>query len=760
MKTNVVFSFLLISSFFYSFGNSDREIINQIDSINTLGLNYYKKNDIANSFNEFNKAIKIADSLNDDYGNAVANFTLGKIYMRMHKYNNAEASFLKMQKLAIKIEDNYLIASSYLNLGKLYSVFKTSNDVAPLFNKAYDYALEEEVEDLKNINDKQNILFQINMSLCKTYLDRNKLEDAISYILRAKNNLQNLPSDNYNTSEFNYYYGVYYLKGKLFNLANDKFEIAANTLNSKAETQESILLMSKIYKDYSLALQKAGNGDLAYGLLLKRDEALDKYNNQEILRQDNILKSKLQIEIYKQEAKWANEGRVLQEQITQKTESFNIYLSVAAMLLLVSFITLFIIYLSKRRLSKKLKSQNEKLEIAKDLAEESSKLKSRFISNVSHELRTPLYGVVGLTSIMLENNDLNKRDEKYLKSLKYSGDYLLNLINDILHVGKIESNKVELNNTSVNVKSLIEAVTDSFDYGLEESNNKIHISIDDCLPEFVMCDKLRLTQVLFNLIGNSIKFTQNGNIYIKAILLKTNEDNVKIRFEVNDDGPGIPKNKQITIFENFTQLSENNNTNYQGAGLGLSITNKIVSLFDSQIELDSEVGLGSTFSFNVSFKIDFKTIEETKRKKVKNIFSTYSPKNIKILIAEDNKINQIVTSNLLKKLNFKFDIVDNGLKALEAFKSDTYDLVLMDVNMPIMNGIEATLEIRKIDNQVPIIALTASQQDELTENKLDTGFDEIITKPFDNDLFFSTIRRLIERRKFNNNGDKILEIAS
>ena len=284
--------------------------------------------------------------------------------------------------------------------------------------------------------------------------------------------------------------------------------------------------------------------------------------------------------------------------------------------------------------------------------------------------------------------------------------------------------------------------------------------IDDCLPEFVKCDKLRLTQVLFNLIGNSIKFTQNGNIYIKAILEDLNEDHVNIRFEVNDDGPGIPKEKQATIFENFTQLSENSNTNYQGAGLGLSITNKIVGLFNSQIELDSEVGKGSTFSFIINFEIDVKALEEIKRKKVKNILSTPNPENIKILIAEDNKINQIVTSNLLKKQNFQFDIVENGIEAVKAYKNNNYDLILMDINMPLMDGYEATLEIRKTNNQLPIIALTASSQDELVQDQLDIGFDDIITKPFDNELFFNKINKLIERSKFKSNKEKVLEIAS
>ena len=412
------------------------------------------------------------------------------------------------------------------------------------------------------------------------------------------------------------------------------------------------------------------------------------------------------------------------------------------------------------KLSKILAAQNKKLEVAKEMAEESSRLKTKFISNVSHELRTPLYGVVGLTSLMLKNNNFSARDTKYLKSLKYSGDYLLNLINDILQVGKMESNAFELNNISVKLKSLIQNIVDSFEYRLEESNNKIHISYDEGLPEYVECDKIRLTQILFNLIGNSIKFTENGHIFVKAILLNSDTENVQIRFQVEDDGMGIPKDKQTVIFENFSQLNENININYQGTGLGLSVTKKLVELFGSKIELESDLGLGSTFSFNVTFKIDKKAIEDQKRKSANNVFSESNSKNYKILIAEDNKINQIVTSNLLKKENYKYDIAQNGLEALNAFKCNKYDLILMDINMPIMDGNEATIEIKKLNSEIPIVALTASSADEIRRSKSEVGFDDIITKPFDNELFFKTISKLIERKKTTFKGVKVLELAS
>ncbi|HEY5687691.1 MAG TPA: response regulator [Yeosuana sp.] len=758
MKDIVLFIYLLAFSF--SFSQSDYGSRNQIDNFNTVASNNYSTKDILNAFNKANQARQLSDSLNDDYGSALANFTLGKLYMHMHKHENAKSSFLRMQKHSKQIKDNYLTAVSYFNIGLLNSAKTNSLAAVPFFKEANTYALKIKNDDGDNTNNGQSLLFQININLSALYLENNKLNDATFYLLSAQDNLAKLSSNHYYKSQFNYYYGDLYLKRNLYNLANDKFEIALNTLKQEKENLDNNLLLSKIYKAHSISLEKTGHSDLAYAMLKLNDYKRERYINEEKRNQETIFDSKLNIELYKQDAKWANEGRSLQEKITQEAKNFNTYITFTALLLLVLFVGLFIIYASKRKLSKILVAQNKKLEIAKEMAEESSRLKTKFISNVSHELRTPLYGVVGLTSLMLKNNNFSARDTKYLKSLKYSGDYLLNLINDILQAGKIESNTFELNNVSVKLKSLIQNIVDSFEYRLEESNNQIHISYDEGLPEFVECDKIRLTQILFNLIGNSIKFTENGNIFVKVILLNSAAENVQIRFEVEDDGMGIPKDKQTVIFENFSQLNENININYQGTGLGLSVTKKLVELFDSKIELESDLGLGSTFSFNVSFKIDHKAIEDQKRKSTSNVFSASNSKNYKILIAEDNKINQIVTSNLLTKENYKFDIAQNGLEALNAFKCNKYDLILMDINMPIMDGNEATIEIKKLDSEIPIVALTASSADEVRKNKTEIGFDDIITKPFDNELFFKTISKLIEGKKATFTGVKVLELAS
>ncbi|WP_298554919.1 response regulator [uncultured Algibacter sp.] len=750
MKAILLVSFLSFTTLI--FGKNDRDIIKEIDDINSSASVFYKNEEIVKSFKKFIIAKALSDSIQDTYGSAYANYNLGNIYNLMENYESAKESYFLSLKDSERIDDTYLIASASRNLA---AIFKEERN----FSKAHEYLMnalktvsKHNLHKSSEITTLKTVEFETRLNLCELYITTGNFQEAIVNLLKVGDYIKYNSVTPSEESYYNYIYGSYYTHKKLYNNANSKFKKAVNLIETD-EDGIDYMLLSKVHKQLSLSLAKSGNSDEAFLNLLKHNSFKDKFLNEEKVRQNSISKTKFLIEDYKNNAEKANTERLLQLEIANKIQRVNIIVIVASLLLFISLVLICFGYITKRKLSSKLKLRNEQLEIAKNEALKSSELKSKFISNVSHELRTPLYGVVGLTSIMLESNDLTSRDVKYLKSLKYSGDYLLNLINDILHVGKIESNNVELNNSSVNIQALIQNVTDSFDYGLEESGNKIHIIIDDCLPEYVMCDKLRLTQVLFNLIGNSIKFTKNGNIYVKAILQGTNDNLAEIRFEINDDGPGIPKEKQATIFDNFTQLAENSNTNYQGAGLGLSITNKIVGLFDSKIELDSEVDKGATFGFVVRFEIDFKAIEHIKSKKVNKIFSTTDSENIKILIAEDNKINQIVTSNLLKKHNFKFDIVENGLEAVEAFKNDNYDLILMDINMPKMNGNQATIEIRKIDRHLPIIALTASNQDELNENILDIGFDDIITKPFDNELFFNTINNLLKQSKFNNIDD-------
>jgi two-component system, sensor histidine kinase len=747
MKTNLLICFLSIT--FLTFSQNDRQIIKQIDSINSTALIYYNNNDILKSFNGFNKAKSLSETIEDHYGNAIANLNLGHIYSLMQKYDAAENCYISSLKSSDKIDDNYLITSANFNLGKLKSENSAFKKAIQYFNNALKYAANIEPQDEKLEKQKiETLLFDVRMSLSEAYLKVNQQEQALINLLKVEENLKHSSASAYSKGYFNYIYGLYFVNKGLYNNANLKFKDAVALLENDNQ-EKDLMLLSKAYEELSLSSAKSGNNEQAYAALLKHNSYKDKFLNEEKLKEDILAKTRFQIEDYKNNAQLANIEKLEQKASNNEIKLVNLIISMVLLLVFAVLITLYLSYVSKRKLSKKLEARNNELEIAKNIALKSSEMKSKFISNVSHELRTPLYGVVGITSLLLDNNNLSYRDAKLLKSLKYSGDYLLNLINDILQVSKMEAQKVELKKISVNLKELLESIVNTFEYRLQETNNKIKISLDNYVPEYIKCDNVRLSQVLINLIGNSIKFTESGTIHLRVRLLILDKENVGLRFEVEDNGVGIPKEKFNTIFENFSQLNNQGNFNYHGTGLGLSITKKIIELFESKIELESEVGKGTKFSFNVNFEIDNKVTVACDFKNIHQDAIVLQNRKHKILIAEDNKINQIVTKNLLNKENYVCTIVQNGMEAIEELKKDNYDLILMDIHMPLMNGNEATKEIRKFNDVVPIIALTAADVEEVKEEYKDVGFSDIITKPFDNYEFFQIISSNIQHSKNN-----------
>ena len=729
------------------FSQNDRAIISTIDSLNTVATALYDNGQIKKSIDHFNLAIKLSDSIDDNYGKAIANITLGNIYNKMNESSDAEKVFLKALKAAKIINENYLIASAYYNIGDIFAYgYNEKNGAMSYYLNALNTAQQIKDNSKEALNEKTHILSDILLSVSSIYLDFEQADEAFTYILRAQKEQESIKDSPFIKSKLAFMFGRYYAqKDALYNSIIN-FDSAISILSRLDEkNNRKNLLISIIYKEYALALADLGKSERAFEALLSHNEYREKVINEEKVKQSKIAKAQFEIQDYIRDVEVANKEKDVFAIATQKAQTVNVIFIIAVVFLIFSLIALFINYQSKRRLSSILQTQNVQLEHAKNQAEKISKLKSSFISNVSHELRTPLYGVVGLTSLLLKNNELNEQDSKYLKSLKYSGDYLLNLINDVLQIGKIESRKIELQNNSLNIKQMVIDLTDSFEYQLVENANKLYLEFDDDIPQFIFADNIRLSQILINLLGNSLKFTNKGIVLLRISMLKQNKDVVYLRFEVIDDGPGIPKDKQKVIFDNFSQLDRKHANNYQGAGLGLSIAKHLIELFGSQVELLSDEGQGCKFSFNITFKIDHEArIAREGKRYFKERIEETSGKSI--LIVEDNKINQIVTQNILKKENYVSDIVENGLLAVDAVRSKKYDLILMDLNMPVMDGFEATRTIRTFDTETPIIALTASNIEEVKGQVLSSGFDDIIIKPYDDYEFFQKIIRNIQEK--------------
>ncbi|MBT8282380.1 MAG: response regulator [Muriicola sp.] len=382
-----------------------------------------------------------------------------------------------------------------------------------------------------------------------------------------------------------------------------------------------------------------------------------------------------------------------------------------------------------------LQTKNRELQAARDAAVQAMEAKTNFLSTVSHELRTPLYAVTGLTHLLLEENPPDHQKE-HLKSLKFSGDYLLNFINDILQINKIDADKLEPASIEFYLKKIISEVIDSLQQSAKEKNTKIILQYDDNIPQHLMSDPLKLSQILINLIGNSIKFTKNGEVRVIAKLLKKEDENVTVYFEVRDNGIGISKEQQQSIFDSFEQGSIQINREYGGTGLGLTIVKSLLGLFDSQIHLKSDVGKGSSFYFEIELKAKDSIVDdvpfEIEQKE-------YDLNGLHVLVVEDNKINQVITKKMLAKRGISCDIAENGMEAIDKANKNQYDGILMDIHMPGISGVEATIEIRKFDRQTSIIALTAISLDDSLESFYAAGCNDVVTKPFKPEVFYQKI---------------------
>lgn len=396
-----------------------------------------------------------------------------------------------------------------------------------------------------------------------------------------------------------------------------------------------------------------------------------------------------------------------------------------------------------------LQDKNDELLIAKERAEKASLAKAQFLSTITHELRTPMYAVTGLTHLLMEENPREDQKE-HLNSLKFSGEYLLSLINNILDLNKLEANKVELEKKSFSLKNRVEDVLIALKKSALDKNNKLSLDYDDSIPQKLIGDPVVLSQILINLVGNSVKFTENGKVSLRVKKLSQTDRSVLLHFEIEDSGVGISLKKQKAIFESFTQGSIQINRKFGGTGLGLSIVKNLLNLMDSKVHLESEIGKGSKFWFDLKFTISDEKPETTSTNVLAQNLNYDTLENLNILVVEDNKINQMITKKILEKNKINCSVADNGEDAVKMAKENNYDLILMDIHMPGISGIEATQQIREFKQEIPIIALTAVTIDENLDDFYKAGFNEIIPKPFKTEEFFEKIYRTLQTQKVDN----------
>jgi PAS domain S-box-containing protein len=374
------------------------------------------------------------------------------------------------------------------------------------------------------------------------------------------------------------------------------------------------------------------------------------------------------------------------------------------------------------------RQREEELMQMKEKAEQAAKAKSQFLSVMSHELRTPLNAVIGITHLLLQNKPRDDQQED-LRTLQFSGESLLHIINDILDFTKLDSGKIELSAIDFNLRDLVQSLYQSFSYKAKEKNIIFDIEYDDRMPFFVKGDNFRLSQVLNNLISNAIKFTQEGFVRLKVEMLEKNGSGFVTRFSIIDTGIGIAEDKQEKIFEQFTQADSNTTRLYGGTGLGLSISSRLVALMGSVILIHSEQGKGSNFHFSLVLQQGNTPDAAVQLPKV--VSKSNDPfKNKQILLAEDNVFNANIARRFITGWGAQLEVVMDGRQALEFVSRKKYDLILMDVQMPVLDGFSCTRKIRKHFKDIPIIAITASPKNEIINEIMACGMNDFVSKPF------------------------------
>ena len=380
-------------------------------------------------------------------------------------------------------------------------------------------------------------------------------------------------------------------------------------------------------------------------------------------------------------------------------------------------------------------------ESATIIAEDAVKSKQQFLSNMSHEIRTPLNVIIGFTKVLLKTK-LTRKQKEHLTAIKMSGETLTVLINDILDLAKVDAGKMIFEQTPFKMATSITAMIHVFETKIQEKNIQLIKKYDNAIPKVLVGDPVRLHQIILNLISNAVKFTNEGEITVSVQLLNEDEENATIEFAVTDTGIGIAKEKIENIFKNFQQATDQTTRLYGGTGLGLAIAKQLVEAQGGTIIVKSKLHEGSTFSFNLPFRKTKAEIEiETD-----SIELDATVKNIKVLVVEDMALNQLLMKTLLNDFGFEHDIADNGRIAIEKIHTKPYDIILMDLQMPEMNGFETTLYLRnKLNSKIPIIALTADVTTADLQKVKDVGMNDYISKPVDERQLYKKIINLYKK---------------
>lgn len=695
-------------------------------TLNKLGIMYQRQGKYRLAINCYYKALFIFQSLKDQEGIANEKNNIGLIHQLQKQYKNAIYYFQEAIKIGKTINNIDVLANAYNNMAICYQEMGMPSLALSYFEKVY------EIDKQQNIPENLALSYN-NLGVIQT--DLGNFVQAKYFLFKTLATKKSVEDYTGLSNTYNNIATIYLLTNK-YDSANYFVNLAIKEAKQDMaypDLKEAYIIYSKLCEKQkkfpeALYFQKLGN------------QLADSLNSSE----NTIVLSQMESDyrnLFEEKSKFEFESEKEKSQL--RTGLFFLISILAAILIAFMIYYIFKVKTAFKNLQikqKKIEVQNKILQVknievlqAKEAAEEAANIKSQFISTISHEIRTPLNAIIGVANL-LNTGKSNPDQFENLNILKISSENLLQLVNNILDFSKMEAGKLQLENIEFNLKSLIYDVKDLFSIKAAEKGVELLVSYDEKIPNVLKGDPLRINQLLINLVNNGIKFTDSGYVKIEVSVQLSTINNVLLHFSVSDTGIGIPTNKQAEIFQSFTQADSNTTRRYGGTGLGLSICKRILENLHSKLMLDSIVGKGSKFYFNINFEVS-RSASLGKSPRTASFENSIQGK--RVLVVEDNMMNIMVLRQFLQKWGVITEIALNGKEGVSRLMESNFDAILMDIHMPEMDGIEATIIIRKLADEkkrnVPIIALTAENEMQFRQKVYEVGMNDYIFKPFNPD---------------------------
>lgn len=708
---------LLISFTSYSQVNNSTRA--DIEKYFATSRSYKNQDKIDLALESLNKALLLAEKLEDVKSIIDCNHEFSLLYLKLNKIDQSILFWDQAEVLLNVTEYPY------------GSAMHTYIEALHLFKQEKYYQANFELDKASKMTNVRNLTLHILLAKGFIYLELPKYDEALK-------NFNSLIVNN-DTEEKEYiatraYIGLAMLEIKTKQA--DKSIIYANLGLQLAEKNNFFKEILELNELLANSNQLVGNYEASLlhskSLIALKDSVYNEAKVKTEAKKADTIYNETQKNLIESQRKKIEEL----EESSSRTEITAILTSAFLTIISLLAVSLYRNNQIKLKTNDLLQTKNTELEASRDAAVKAMEAKTNFLSTVSHELRTPLYAVTGLTHLLLEENP-NDAQLEHLKALKFSGDYLLSFINDILQLNKIDADKLEPVNAEFNLKKVLTEVVSSLQQSAKQNHTKIVLDYDEKIPKTLLSDSMKLSQILINLVGNGLKFTKKGEVTVITKLLKKVDDKVIIYFEVKDNGIGIAEEKITNIFDSFEQGSIQINREYGGTGLGLTIVKSLLGLFNSTINLKSELGKGSSFFFEIEMTSATNSVLNDIAFEITD--RDYDFTGLHLLIVEDNKINQVITKKMLLKKDMTCDLASNGTDAVEMVSQNKYDAVLMDIHMPGISGEEATILIRKFNKYIPIIALTAISLDDSLESFYAAGCNDVVTKPFKPEVFYQKI---------------------